>query len=78
MAFLRECGAGDVGDVREAGGEIDDPSADLRRAQPAALGERLPVAWLDPLELDWPFEDDYDDDDDVDPDYFFEDDEDED
>ena len=37
----------------------------------------LEVVWLDPLELDWPFEDDYNDDDD-DSDYYYDDDEEED
>lgn len=33
-------------------------------------GSELEVVWLDPLELDWPFDDDYDEDDD----YYYDDD----
>jgi len=35
---------------------------------------QLEVVWLDPMEVDWPFDDDYGDDDDDEDEYYYEDD----
>ena len=63
----------DAGECTSCGHQIpvkEDASMGMKVTCPKCKAE-LEVVWLDPLELDWPFED-YDDDDD-DEDYYFDD-----